>query len=322
MNIFAKGLGRLSPLHFTAAVSIVLILLYSAFVILIGLWDEHKRRELLDFQLLETARAYFNQVSVARFWNAKHGGVYAEIKDGLEPNRYLDMPERDITSTEGREYTLINPAYMTRILSGIANETGTYRFRLSSLNPVNPANRPDEWEARSLKAFDTGKAEVYSIHEIDGVEYFRYMAPLLVKEECLRCHGKAGYRIGDVRGGLGVDIPTSTYNIVHARLKRQAFLELVAISGFSVFVLGLVVWGLARRLWDSIQKEIANERLNTAAQLAGAAAHELRQPLTIVMSTAEIMAAKAGDGQPVADEKQVIKHQSRRARKTRNSRRR
>lgn len=60
------------------------------------------------------ARAFFQQIMTARFWNATHGGIYVPITEKTKPNPYLDDPDRDKITTDGLKLTKINPAYMTR----------------------------------------------------------------------------------------------------------------------------------------------------------------------------------------------------------------
>ncbi len=43
------------------------------------------------------------------------GGVYASV-DAISPNPYLAIPKRDITTKDGDKLTLLNPAYMTRLI--------------------------------------------------------------------------------------------------------------------------------------------------------------------------------------------------------------
>jgi diguanylate cyclase (GGDEF)-like protein/PAS domain S-box-containing protein len=64
-----------------------------------------------------------------------------------------------------------------------------------------------------LRLFEEGQTK----ERIDFVENFtfnnttapahRYMGRLLVKQPCLRCHEKYGYKLGDVRGGVSVSMP-------------------------------------------------------------------------------------------------------------------
>ena len=81
---------------------------------------------LLDHGTIETA----NSLAMAAFekdihycrWVAGLGGIYARQTETTPPNPYLDVPERDITTPSGTSLTLINPAYMTRLVHELAKQ--------------------------------------------------------------------------------------------------------------------------------------------------------------------------------------------------------
>lgn len=112
---------------------------------------------------------------------------------------------------------------------GVSVKRASSRFR-------NPANAPDEWEARALAFFETQLAESGELpehfcqHDRERGEY-RYNRPLIVQNLCLQCHGSpdrmdpsvvssllenypedraVGYAEGDFRGIIRVSIPEDT----------------------------------------------------------------------------------------------------------------
>ena len=78
---------------------------------------------------------------------------------------------------------------------------------ITSLNPIRPENGPDDWEAGALRAFDQGAAEVSTVATYQNDPYMRLMRPLYVEENCLPCHAKQGYVVGQVRGGISENVP-------------------------------------------------------------------------------------------------------------------
>ncbi len=127
-----------------------------------------------------------------------------EVKDWSPPNPYLKNPDRDLTTTNGKRLTQINPAYMTRQFADVAAETTELQLHITSLRPLRPANNPDSWEAETLRLFELGKQERLSLLYEAPERQFRYMAPLKVKKGCLKCHQQQGYKIGDQRGGISI----------------------------------------------------------------------------------------------------------------------
>lgn len=156
------------------------------------------------------ARFIFKMIESVRLWNARHGGLYAQVDTDTPPNPHLEVEERDIHTPSGRALTLINPAYMTRQLSGVVDEVTGVRIHITSLNPINPDNTPAPWEAAALKRFEMEpRLKEWSDFRVEesGRESFRFIAPLITRQACLKCHEKQGYKVGDIRGGISVTFP-------------------------------------------------------------------------------------------------------------------
>ena len=162
---------------------------------------------------LNTARAHLNKDKSIRLWGSVHGGVYIPVMEDTQPNPYLSMiKERDLTTASGKQLTLMNPEYMLRHLNETFAELYGVASHITSLKPLRPENGPDEWEKAALHAFERGADEIIEI--IDDQELgsiLRMMQPLYVKPECLKCHGHQGYKIGDIRGGLGIRLPMNEF---------------------------------------------------------------------------------------------------------------
>ncbi|XPV77517.1 MAG: diguanylate cyclase domain-containing protein [Desulfovibrio sp.] len=159
------------------------------------------------------ARSAVERDVLFRHWNAILGGVYFKVTDDFPPNPHLTVPERDIISTEGDVYTLINPSYMTRLVHELGQNQGL-RGHLTSLNPVRPENLPDSWERQALISLSVPDGqnggylmdEVSSVEDFNGEPFMRLMKPMVATKDCLRCHDK-GVQEGDVLGGLSVGVP-------------------------------------------------------------------------------------------------------------------
>jgi len=167
--------------------------------------------------LIKEAQSIFGQIQAVRHWNAGFGGVYAYKKAGMKPNPYLyqtrpapDSPrtiEPEITDSNGRKLILINPALMTRGIAEGSKNDQQISYYLTSLNPINPNNAPDDFDKKALRTFEAGKTDVFKAYQNGGEPYFRYIAPLETKAACLTCHGFQGYKVGDVRGSISITIP-------------------------------------------------------------------------------------------------------------------
>ncbi|MCP4151756.1 MAG: DUF3365 domain-containing protein [bacterium] len=148
-------------------------------------------------------RAFFKEIETTRSWNARHGGVYVKITEATQPNPYLTDPDRDVVAKNGQlKLTKINPAYMTRQIAEIAEERNDIHYHITSLKPIRPANKGDDWEKKVMEMFENNRPPLTEfIEKIESKDVYRYMASLSVEKACLACHGQQGAVVGEVRGG-------------------------------------------------------------------------------------------------------------------------
>lgn len=244
---------RLTP---TLWVVVAAALLWTAVVLASLLWsvvnETVQTRELATRE----ARAHFNKDHAFRLWATRHGGVYVPASKETPPNPYLShVPERDLVTPSGKALTLMNPAYMVRQMSEEYDRLFGVKGHITSLKLHNPDNAPDDWERAALQAFETGTTEVFEVSEIDGKPYLRLMRPMLVQEGCLKCHAYQGYKVGDIRGGVGVAVPLEQYR----ELERQSIIAL-SVSHGAFWLLGLT--GIAeagRRIRRRLRQQVRDE---------------------------------------------------------------
>jgi diguanylate cyclase (GGDEF)-like protein len=225
---------------------LIVICLIVALVILSVFWGFHLRSEnLYRQQLIDNGRSFFEEIVITRLWLAQHQGVYVKKTPDVEINPYLlAIPGLKVVIEDrfGDFYILKNPALVTREISRIADERGLFRFRITSLKPLNPDNRPDDFEKQALHAFSLGTREQYRFEAGNNGKIFRYMAPLIAEASCLQCHAQQGYSAGDVRGGISVTIPAQdTMNRIQA---NKIYLGVAVLC--VILIIFLIVYFIAR----------------------------------------------------------------------------
>lgn len=197
------------------------------------------------------ADMFFQHIVLMRQWNAEHGGVYVPITEQTQPNPYLTVPDRDITTNEGQKLTLINPALMTRQLADMEKSRSGVRFHITSLTPIRPENKADAWEIKALQAFAQGRQAYEELSDIGNQSFFRYMRPLLLEPPCLKCHNEPENKVGDIRGGISVSIPSASIDdFLAMRLEwlRQSHLLIAAIGLMALLIAYWAQARLSRRL--------------------------------------------------------------------------
>lgn len=183
---------------------------------------------------LFTARSHFKEILVTRQWNSRHGGVYVPVTEEIRPNPYLEVPDRDLHIDAERTLTKINPSYMTRLISELAEESTGIRFHLTSLKPIRPENKATELESVYLHQFEKGLVEGGEVLVRDDRPYYFYMAPLRTEKACLQCHAKQGYREGDIRGGISVTFPFEGRAPVVVMLLSHVGIALLGLFGIAL----------------------------------------------------------------------------------------
>jgi PAS domain S-box-containing protein len=237
-----------------------LAILWSLFIGASCYWEVISERKALNKIALSEANIAIERDLLYRRWGSSHGGVYVPITSNTPPNPYLShIPERDISTPSGRQLTLVNPAYMIRQFYELAKDKAPSlgQGHLTSLKPLRPENKPDPWEEKTLKAFESGTKEFSEISLINGKPFMRLMKPFLVEKSCLKCHAIQGYKEGEIRGGLSVSIPLQP--LLDA--SRTTINGVLVFNGV-IWLLGLGVTGLgARQLSQAAraQKRIEDE---------------------------------------------------------------
>jgi diguanylate cyclase (GGDEF)-like protein len=234
--IGAARSARGSPWRsFLWSVGILLVVATSAFFAGAAFVSEHALEEELEAR----GRSLFNALTLAREWNESHGGVLVERRPGVESSPYAGGRE---VEAEGKIWVPRYHAEMIREISDLAAVHGQFRFRISSLTPLNPQNAPDAFERAALERFQAGDTRAVAREARGGVTWYRFAAPVLVEPSCVACH--PGERVGGLRGTMSVSFPIADAQaaIVHVRWIMAALwaLTLAALLG--------AVWSLARLL--------------------------------------------------------------------------
>ncbi len=219
------------------------------------------RYQTVNELLLETVRheaeSFAQLIVLTRHWNAAYGGVYVEKKPGVESNPYLKElgVNPDIRTTDGKVLTLRNPAIMTREISELARRDNIVEFQMISLKNLNPENRPDDFEKKSLERFEKGEREIWRLDRTGDRPVFRYILPLAIDRSCLSCHSRQGYKIGDIRGGISIRVPAAGLVAQMRTNRNQILIDVIVTIGILLALLYFLTWKLVGRL-DETQKRL------------------------------------------------------------------
>jgi diguanylate cyclase (GGDEF)-like protein len=226
------------PFRYFRHIRLFLIILSLLLSVLVGVFFavlyQGVERGMLQ-RLEEQANAYADLVNHIKMWNYDFGGVFIEKKRGDETNAHLLRLgiNPDLHTSDGRTLTVRNHAIMVHEISKRSEQTGGGRFRIISGKPIDPHNAPDALEAEALAAF-AGGTKRFTRLVLTPAPLYRFVQPMIAEKSCLECHGRYGYKVGDVLGALSVTLPVAGM-MAESRDSRV----LIVIGG--VVVLGIIL---------------------------------------------------------------------------------
>lgn len=240
---------------------IVLAIIWTVMIIGLATWNYIQGRETTRELATSQARAHLLKDSALRLWATQHGRIYVPVGENYAPDPYLaHIPERDISTTDGRKLSMINPASIIRQLQEQFGHLYAVSGSITSLEPLAPTNHPDEWERSALEKLGQGSEEVFEFTRLEGEPYLRLMQPLEVKAGCLLCHEYQNMAIGDIGGGIGVNLPMTEL------LSRQKA-EMLADNGVFTLIWFLGISGMAVAYrFTSRQREHSRQAIDAMHQ--------------------------------------------------------
>jgi signal transduction histidine kinase len=240
---------------------IAVIIIWTTTLVGSLVWNINNEKKQRYEMALHTARANFNKDQAYRFWATKHGGVYVQPTEKTPPNPYLaHLPHRDVVTTKGTKLTLMNPAYMLREMMEDYAQLYGITGRIVGLVALNPKNIADDWESKAIRLFQTNTVdEVIELADLNDIPHLRLIRPMRMKSGCMLCHQHLGFKVGDVRGAVGVSIPMTTYS----KLGNIIIQDLI-ITHLIIYLLGLMmIIYIAYRVYLNIQeRNQANNKLH------------------------------------------------------------
>jgi len=125
---------------------LIIIMIWSISVVLSLVWNIHKTNDQAYNSAELSAINSLNRDQAMRFWFAKHGGLYINISDDIQPIPYIKhLPQRDIADLEnGNLYTLYDPATILKKMMEEFPHLYKTTVRMVSNFPLNKNNLTDQ----------------------------------------------------------------------------------------------------------------------------------------------------------------------------------
>jgi signal transduction histidine kinase/ActR/RegA family two-component response regulator len=205
------------------------------------------------------ARMFWEKDILYRAWNVLHGGVYVPVSEETPPNPYLDINNRDVMIA-GREYTLMNPAYMFRQVAEMGRKRTAIQGKITSLDPKGPENMPNLWEEKALLSFERGKKEYIDFAEVDGKSFVHFMRPIKAEKACFFCHQSKKNELGGTVGGISIVVPMENYFVQYRNNVHKLWIAFLAIWFAGIGIICI----MDNKIQKTIGKLFRSEQQNIA----------------------------------------------------------
>lgn len=251
----------LSRLHYIKPYLISLSVVVILFVLAAFMFLYNRTNQIMLQRVREQAITYVDLINHAKSWNLDYGGMYVEKKGGVESNAYLKELgiNPDIKTESGRTFTVRNHAIMISEISRRSETQDGVQFRITSLWPLDPQNKPDDFEREGLTHLTGGDREYYRFFSELPLPVFRYLKPMYADRTCLECHPGHNYKYGDVIGAVSVSIPVALITEETQTTQLLVLFSSVISICLVLFIVYMLTWRLAIKLDE------AQQRLNLLA---------------------------------------------------------
>jgi len=235
---------------------VAMLLVWSSLIATSLAWNIRQEVHETITTATSIARTTINKDIAFHKWVTSHGGIYVSPSDKTPANPYLKSLKRDGATDQGKDLILMNPAYALRELQ--KGEDAGARTHISNLKPLNPDNAADIWEKAALERFAAGEHEIAEVVPSDAGAQLRLMMPFVVEKDCLTCHAKQGFVLGEFRGGI-----SSTVALAGFLEDEHQRMTLPVWSHGIIWLFGLLGGGLLFRH----ERKLLSQQLQSEQQL-------------------------------------------------------
>jgi diguanylate cyclase (GGDEF)-like protein len=231
------------------------------------IWNIHAIRQNTLANFVSEAQTLTQVALSTILWAAHHERVYVPLTEWVPMEPYFaKLPEMEVVTAGGLRLTRMSHYAIVRQVAEQANFQGWGRksIRMTSLQPTNPVNEPDDWERETLKLFEAGQTERFAVIGTGADALLVYMVPIRSTAQPLP--SPAGLMQPPISGGLSV-IESAASRLALIRPQIVSIVVTHAVAFVAVATAMLLLLARLRRQWLDLER-LSREQQRIIAKLA------------------------------------------------------
>lgn len=204
-------------------------IVWCALLVAALLFNHYQHKDELLALAKQSAELSFSHIDDIRRWNLNNAGIYTPTE---HPG-----PDQVVTVDGMRLQHLVTSQLLSQMQSynkGNIDPSGVHS-RITGLDPINIANKPDQWERQQLEVSKNSFDPIAALTTIGANPYYRVMRPIPSGPQCLDCHQPTALNSNATMGAFSVSVPLLP---IEATLRNKQIG--IAVSLFILWLIGSI----------------------------------------------------------------------------------
>lgn len=176
---------------------VILSLTYNLYTINKSNLDiENNNKEIIQ----DISNTVFKDIIINKFWRVIH-----------ERNYENDTTNISVDDRVSKNWEEVDSKFVNQWIINSTNTEGTIRFRVIGIDTNMYFPSADNWEKRAMYQLISGENTVFEkVGEKEELA-FRFMAPISMEDNCLKCHNSNETSENGLKGGLSIKFFAGKY---------------------------------------------------------------------------------------------------------------
>ncbi len=186
----------------TLIIGWIVVVLLSLIINIISINNTNEKIESYNKTIInEMSQTFFNDIVINKLWDVLHAGTYIADTASVLNENATDFQNVIIN---GKNWKRTNASFLKRSLTSSNSTDGFINVKYISKDSINSFQNVDSWEQRAYNQILAGEPSVCERISDDNINLYRFLSPVKVTDNCMKCHTSQTLKSGDVTGAISV----------------------------------------------------------------------------------------------------------------------